>query len=522
MAEQNNHYILQMRNITKRFPGTLALDQVNFNLAKGEVHALVGENGAGKSTLIKILTGVYKPDSGEIVLDEQSMKHMDPAHSLLLGIHFVYQEPNLFPLTSVLENLFLTDESFYKRGFVQRKKAIQRAKAVFKELNLEINLNQFVHNLTRGQKQMVSIARAMISLPKVLVLDEPTASLTAGEISSLFKAVKNLQKEGVSVIYISHRLQEIFEVAQRITILRDGKNVGFHDVKDVDLNTIITGIVAKSIKDKFPKEELKIGKEVLSVEGLSSSDGAFQNVSFKVHEGEIFGIAGVIGSGKSALGQVLFGLLKKKEGQIFLNGKEINLHSSRDAIREGIVLVPEDRRAHGIVASMNVRENIALPNADAFSNAIGWMRRTQTKKIAQEYKKRLSIRTPSVNQLVEFLSGGNQQKVVVAKWLCSKAKVFIFAEITAGIDVGAKTEIYRLLNEICRQGGVVILISSEFEELLGMCGRIMILYEGKVSIEKNIQELNIRSLFRYAVGEGSEVDEMGAIDIIEGGNSGNN
>jgi len=520
MGDQNksDNYILEMRNITKRFPGTSALNEVSFNLRKGEVHALVGENGAGKSTLIKILTGVYQPDSGEIILNGQGLRHINPAHSLRLGIHFVYQEPTLFSLTSVLENLFLVDETFYKRGIVQKEKATKRALAVFKELNLHINLSQFVYKLTRGEKQMISIARAMISSPKILVLDEPTAPLTRNEIEALFKTIKVLRSQGVSIIYISHRLEEIFEIADRITVIRNGKNVGFHSIKNIDLDTLIMEIVATSIKKKFPKEKFAIGKEIISVRGLSSNND-FRDISFEIHEGEIFGVAGVVGSGKAALGQVLFGLMPKTKGEIFVNGKKLEIKSSQDAIREGIVLVPEDRRAHGVISLMSVQDNITVPNVDRFSTIGGWIQRNQTRKVSLDYVKRLSIQTPSINQLIQFLSGGNQQKVVIAKWLCSKAKVFIFIELTAGIDVGSKIEIYRLLNEICRDGGCVLMISSEFEELLGMCDRIMVLYQGHIITEKDAKDLNTQSILRYAVGgDNRKVEETEA--VVKGGKNG--
>jgi ribose transport system ATP-binding protein len=509
-----NDNILEMNGITKQFPGTVALDSVDFHVRRGEVHALVGENGAGKSTLIKVLSGVYQPDSGQIIYDGKSYAHMDPSLAVHRGIHLVYQEPNVFLLTSVLENLFLTEESFYKRGIVQRREATKRAREVLDQLNMNVGLNQFVYRLTRGQKQMLSIARAIVSRPKILVLDEPTAPLTGEEISTLFRAMHKLQEQGVSMIYVSHRLQEIFDVGDRITVLRDGKNAGFHQVKNLEMDQLIREIVAKSIEDKYPKEDVELGKPIFAVEGLASAgsgdDVSFRDVSFNIREGEIFGVAGVVGSGKSALGKTLFGLTQKSDGKILVSGREVDLKTSHDAVANGIVLIPEDRRAHGIVPDMSVEENIMLPNLDEFSSAAGWVKRRRTRAVGNEYTEKLSIRTPSVKQLVAYLSGGNQQKVVVAKWLCSQAKVFVFAEMTAGIDIGAKTEIYRLLGEICRAGGCVIMISSEFEELLGMCDRIMVLYRGERIIESKGEDLDMHSLLRYAVGGGQEVDSAGA------------
>lgn len=502
----NAQMVLEMTGISKEFPGVRALSSVDFNLKRGEVHALVGENGAGKSTLIKILAGIYTKDAGQIRIDGKEAKLSSPVSSLEHGIAFVHQEPNVFPSLTALESMFMGHKAIYGRfGRLKGRHRRQWGMRLVRELDIDLDLDTPIFMLGAGKRQLVSILRALVRDPKIIVLDEPTAPLTEQEIRTLFRIIRNLNSKGVSVIYVSHRLGEIFEICDRVTVLRDGRLVKTLEVAETNVSEVIRLMLAKDLTEKFYKVEIPIGEELLSVQGLAG--GVVRNVSLAVRSGEILGIAGVVGSGRTELCRLLFGLDKPEAGEIRVNSNPVRIKSPLDATKAGICLVPEERRRYGIFPDLNVAENVTISNLEQVSSLKGTLvAKPKEKNVADKYVKALSIRTPTLEQLCKFLSGGNQQKVVVARWLCSNARVFVFDEPTMGIDVGSKSEIYRLMIEICRQGGAIILVSSDFEEVLGMADRVTVMRRGSTVWTADRQEASLQRLFAEAVAGGVETD----------------
>lgn len=468
-----------MSGIRKVFPGVIALESATFDLRKGEVHALVGENGAGKSTLIKILTGVQRQDSGAIELYGVPISFDSPAEAQRAQIATIYQEFTLIPTLSVRANLFLGREKS-RTGFLDAKEETTRAKKILDQLGLTVDVESPVAYLTIAQQQLVEIGRALASDAKILVMDEPTAALTPTEVRALFVVLRELAAQGIGMIFISHRLDEIFEIADRITVLRDGSTIGTKATSEFTRKQLIELMVGRAIEDEYPKSSTNVKAGGLVVKNLSA--GMVKDVSFTARRGEVLGIAGLMGAGRTEVVRLIFGADKIRTGTITLDGKIIEASSPRNAIAQGICLLTEDRKAQGLILRASAKDNFALPNLGAWSK-LGLIYRAKERNRFQKHVENLKIRVSDADQLAENLSGGNQQKLLVARWLETNSQVVIFDEPTRGIDVGAKYEMYLLISELAQQGKVVIVVSSELPELLGICDRIIVMRRGRIAGE---------------------------------------
>ena len=495
----NSTPVLEMRHIGKTFPGVVALNDVDFELRPGEVHILLGENGAGKSTLMKILSGAYQKSAGQIMLGGSEVEIKNPKHAQTLGISTIYQEFNLIPHLSVGENIFLGREPARLSGFIDQRAIFQQATHALTALGLTLNPRKLVKELRVAEQQMVEVAKALSLDARILIMDEPTAALTEHEITELFATIRSLKKQGVAIVYISHRMEELFEIGDRVTVLRDGRSVGTYDVTAISKSELIRLMVNRELTDLFPKEKVARGPEVLRVEGLCTQTG-LKDINFSLHKGEVLGISGLLGAGRTELARAIFGLDKITSGTIYLGGASRKLDSPRQAINAGIGFLTEDRKSQGLVLPLSVKENLCLSSVDKFSSW-GIMNPNQEQQAGEKYVKELRIRTPSLNQKVMFLSGGNQQKVVLSKWLCSEAEIFIFDEPTRGVDVGAKTEIYQLMNRLTASGVAIIMISSELLEVLGMSDRILVMRGGRVTGEFSAAEATQERILQCALGE---------------------
>ncbi len=496
ILSDNNGVVLRMENITKTFPGVVALDNVSIDLNKGEVLGILGENGAGKSTLIKILAGNYIKDSGNIFVDGHKFEIKGPAEAVASGIRVIYQELNTINNLTVAENIFI-GEQIVKGPFkvVDWKTMTKRSFELLDILNVKLDPNAILGDLTVSEKQIVEIAKAISKEAKILVMDEPTAALSEEETQSLFKIIRTLKSKGVSVIYISHRLKEIFEITDRVTVLRDGKKVGSIKTVDTDENKLVEMMVGRDIKDMYPKREVKIGDVVMEVKNLKA-DG-FNDISFKLRKGEILGIFGLLGSGRTSLVKALFGANRIKAGEISVNSKKVNLKSPGIAKDEKIGLVPLDRKTEGLALMMGVKENITLANIGDLGKSF-LISKVQERKKAGKWVEEIGIRTPGVDQEVNSLSGGNQQKVVLAKWLESGSQIIILNEPTRGIDVGAKIEIYKLMQDLCERGSSIIMISSELLEIMSIADRIIVMSKGRFTDEYARKEASEEKLLHSA------------------------
>jgi ribose transport system ATP-binding protein len=473
------HTLLAVKGIVKRYPGVVALDGVSLDLRAGEVHCIVGENGAGKSTLMKILAGATGADEGTITLDGVPVRIDSPVAAQRLGISVIHQELKVVPELSVAENILLGNEPTRpKSPFIDRAALLATARSLLEQLGESIDVTRRVRDLSTAEQQMVEIAKAISRKVRILILDEPTAPLTDHEIHSLFGVIRRLKAESVGVIYISHRLEEIFEIGDRVTVLRDGSVVDGAPIGSVDRQTLIRWMVGRELEQEFPALEISPGEEILRVEHLSA--GMIQDVSFSVRRGELFGLAGLVGAGRSELARTMFGADRRDGGRLVLEGREINPRSPREAIDCGIGLLTEDRNRYGLILEMNVRENISLANLGALTRG-GFVNRRREAAVAAEYSARLRIKAPDVDVPVDSLSGGNRQKVVLARWLFSMPKLLVFDEPTAGVDVGVKFEIYTLMGELARQGIGIIVISSDLNELIGISSRIGVMCEGRLT-----------------------------------------
>jgi ribose transport system ATP-binding protein len=497
VTEDKAPVLIKARGVRKEFPGVLALSNIDFELRAGEVHVLLGENGAGKSTLIKIFSGLYKKDDGQIWVNGQETEIGSPLEALKLGISTIYQEFNLVSTLTVAENIFLGREKL-KGWLIDWKKMYSEADSLLENLDMHVDSRTVVRDLGVAEKQMVEIAKALSEKAKILILDEPTAVLTAREIEKLFSIIKNLRSQGVGIIYISHRLEEIPLVADRVTVLRDGALVGTIGIHEGDQSTWIRMMVGRELKDKFPARQVERGEELLRVENLSR-EGVLENISFTLHRGEVLGISGLVGAGRTELGRAIFGADRISGGRIFLHGKAIKIDSPSDAIANRICYLPEDRKTHGVVLILSVGDNLTLASLDRLCSQ-NIINRKKEKQLADEYVSKLQIRTPGLDRKVMFLSGGNQQKVVIAKWLCAQSDLFIFDEPTRGIDVGAKVEVYNLMNELIRQGAGIIMISSELPEILGMSDHILVMRKGRVTGEFKREEATQEKILSRAWG----------------------
>jgi ribose transport system ATP-binding protein len=473
--------LIRAEHINKSFSGVPALKDIGFDLNAGEVHALLGENGAGKSTLVKILSGVYTKDSGTITVCGEEAETLNPKKASDLGIAIIHQELNLCAHLSVAENIFLGREKT-RRGLLNKRAANNEARGLLQSLNLDIDPETAVGDLQVSKQQMVEIAKALSQNARILIMDEPTSALTSSEIEELFKIVRSLKEKGCGIIYISHRLEELRHIVDRATILRDGNYVTTLNYGETNLPELISYMVGRDIKEKFPRVDCPVGKKVLEVKNLNAGR-LVRDVSFELREGEIVGIAGLMGSGRTETTRALYGIDKKQSGEIILDGRSISIGKPTDSIREGIVLIPEDRKKDGLFTKLSIRSNIGMPNLDLLSNIFGMINKNREKDMAYKCRDDLKIKLSSIENDSASLSGGNQQKIVVGKWMARNFRVAIFDEPTRGIDVAAKIEIYNIINRLKQQGIGILFVSSEMPEILGFADRILVMCDGRITGE---------------------------------------
>jgi ABC-type sugar transport system ATPase subunit len=497
MAEDNA--LLRLEGISKTFSGVLALAAVDFDVRRGEVHALVGENGAGKSTLIKIMSGVYQPDQGHVILDNRPVEFASPYEAQQAGLSAVPQELNMEPYLNVAENIYLGRQPCGRFGLIDHRALYRRAADLLKLLDIDLDPAQMVEELSVAQRQMVSIARAISVEARIIILDEPTAALTGRETDILFAIIRRLKARDLGIVYISHRLEEILEIADRVTVLRDGRHIDTRPIQSVSLDQIVSMMVGREIADLFRKEEAVIGGPALEVSHLSTP-GVLDDISFTLHEGEILGVAGLVGAGRTELARAIFGADRLSGGEIRLLGKPTALRSTHDAIRSGIALAPEERKQQGLVVDLSVGENIALPSLSRLSRH-GIIRPREQVRLGRDYVERLAIRTPSLDQKVKYLSGGNQQRVVLSKWLATQPRVLILDEPTRGVDVAAKADIHGLMSQLAKQGVAILMISSDLPEVLAMSDRILVMHRGHIAGEFSRADATQEAIMRCATGE---------------------
>ncbi len=488
--------ILKLENISKFYPGVVALDDVSLSIEEGQVHALMGENGAGKSTLIKVISGAIKPERGQIIISGEHFNSLSPALSKEKGIGVIYQEFNLVPTMSVVENIFL-GEKVGGSVIPDFNEMERRAIELFNEFGVDINPKAMVGELTPGKQQLVEIAKTLTRNVKLIIMDEPSASISVADVQTLFRIIRQLKNKGVTIIYISHRMEEVFEIADVVSIMRDGRYIGTKDMNEVSRKDLITMMVGRELNESYPQRTGKVGETVLEVEHLYGNGD--HNISFSLHKGEILGIAGLVGAGRTELAKVIYGAAKVERGKIKINGKETKIRTPHDAIAAGIGYIPEDRKNEGAFLEFPIDWNISIMSLSRLSKGMV----VAVKKIdelAKKFQKKLGIKTPTIKQYVKNLSGGNQQKVVVAKTLATNSNIIIFDEPTRGIDVGAKQEIYQLMNSLIEQGISIIMISSEMEELIGMSDRIIVMHEGVITGELHKEEFTQNKILEYASG----------------------
>ncbi|MGI9474159.1 MAG: sugar ABC transporter ATP-binding protein [Rubripirellula sp.] len=491
--------LLEVRQVGKQFPGVRALHEVDLTLEAGEVLAVIGENGAGKSTLMKILAGVQRPDAGQILIDGQEVDLDSVKAALDCGVALIHQELNLADNLQVGANIYLGREP-NRYGFIDRTKLNANARTVLSQIGLQVEPTMPLCDLSIGQRQMVEIAKAMSVGARVLIMDEPTSSLSSGEAERLFEVVKDLRDSGVSIIYISHRLGEVRELADRVTVLRDGENAGTLDREEINHDNMVRMMVGRDISQFYARQQHPVKEIVLDVRGLRTPTWPEHELSFSIREGEIVGVSGLVGAGRTEMLRTLFGIDQPLGGQVSMSGTVIDLKSPLDAIRAGIALVPEDRKLDGLVIDMSVRRNIGLAALSRNRLAGGFLNRSLEKRDALEMIRDLRIKTPSDAQITRFLSGGNQQKVVLGKWLSMKPKLLLLDEPTRGIDVGAKQEIYQLMESLAKDGLAVLFVSSEMEEILGMSDRTIVMHEGRITGELQRDDLSEESIMQLATG----------------------
>ncbi|EIT1261629.1 TPA: sugar ABC transporter ATP-binding protein [Escherichia coli] len=493
---------LQMKHITKRFPGVLALNDVQFSLRRGEVHALLGENGAGKSTLMKILSGVYQPDEGEIIFEDKPVSFSDPLSAQNVGITIIHQEFNLFPELTVEENIFIGREFCKKnRWRLDEKQQRQATIEILQKLNLAIKPDTLVADLTVAQQQMIEIAKAISVNARILIMDEPTAALTETEIESLFRVTRLLKEQGTGIVYISHRLEELALIADRATVMRDGQYISTVDYECVKISDLIAMMVGRDLGNIYPRREaLQQRIPVLEVNGLTRK-GVLNDINFTLYRGEILGFAGLMGAGRTELARAIFGADSIDSGTLKLNGKETVIKDISDAIQQGISYLTEDRKKEGLALNLSVERNIMLGNYPEYSDRFGNVDSRRCQQTSEEQVKALRIKTPNLEQAALNLSGGNQQKIIIARWVCKDTDILIFDEPTRGIDVGAKLEIYELMNRLVAKGKSIIMISSELPEVLGMCDRILVMRSGRITGELSAKEATQEKIMQYATLE---------------------
>lgn len=490
-----SNVVLQMKNITKRYPGVVALDHVSVDFEEGEVHALLGENGAGKSTLIKVLSGAITNDEGSIVIDGQEYTSMTPLLSRTHGVEVIYQEYNLINSLTVAENIYLGNKM---HGSVDKKEMVRQAQELFDKYRIDINPKMFVRDLSSAQQQLVEISKAISKNAKVLVMDEPTAQLTMSEVEKLYGIIRSLKEQNVTIIYISHRLEELFAITDCVTIMRDGTYVTTVKTKETNRDQLIALMVGRELTNTYKQRNCVTDEVVLELQHISGYRS--EDISFKLYKGEILGLSGLVGAGRTELMRTVFGADKKLGGKVLLYGKEVHIKSPKDAIRAGIGLIPEDRKIQGCFLNMTIEWNISISNIRNLTTS-RLVDKKKIRKQAEEFRSKLNIKTPSLQQRVGNLSGGNQQKVVLAKVLAAQTDIIIFDEPTRGIDMGARHEIYALMNELVESGKSIIMISSDMEELLGMSDRVVVLSEGRYSGEVKKEEFSQEFILSLASNE---------------------
>lgn len=489
---------IEMRGIDKSFGSNQVLKQAGFTLESGEVHALMGENGAGKSTLMKILTGVYTKDAGTVLVDGKEVNYKNPQEAEKAGIVFIYQELNVMFDLTVEENLFMGKEIHGKFGICDKKAMQKKAQEALNTLGVNISPKTVMSELSVGQQQMVEICKALMADAKVIIMDEPTAALTQSETVALFKVIESLRKKGVSMVYISHRMEEIFELCDRITVLRDGSYIGVKNIPETNMNEIVKMMIGREIGERYPSRDVKIGKEVLKVKGLTRK-GTFHDVSFSVRAGEVLGVSGLMGAGRTEIMQAIFGNLSYESGTIEIDGEEVKISNPRQAMEHGIGFITEDRKTEGLMLDKSIRENISLCNLGRISKSSVISKEAEKDMVAEAIKD-LHIKCFGPFHECNNLSGGNQQKVVLAKWILTNPKILILDEPTRGVDIGAKKEIYNIINKLAAQGVAIIMVSSELPEVLGMSDNIMVVREGEVRGIISYEEANQERVMTLAMG----------------------
>lgn len=489
---------VQMTEINKSFGTNHVLESVDFELHAGEIHALMGENGAGKSTLMNILTGLHKKDSGSILIDGKEKYFHNPKEAEEFGLTFIHQEMNTFSNMTVLENMYLNREIKTSFGLLDNKKMAQGADAIFQELQISLDINEQVSNLSVGEQQMLEIAKSLMLNGQVLIMDEPTAALSESEINNLFKIIRKLKEKGVAIVYISHRMEEIFELCDRITIMRDGHSISTYRIKDVEMDQIVRDMVGRDIGDFYPEKTNPIGEVKFEVKNLSSKN-LFHDVSFSVNEGEILGFSGLMGAGRTEIMRAIFGIDSHDSGEILIEGKVVSIKEPFDAIKHGIGFLTEDRKEEGLILDFSLKDNVLLPSVDNFVKK-GVIDQKTSNDFVELLLKRLTVKAESMNDTASSLSGGNQQKVVLAKWVGIGPQVLILDEPTRGVDVGAKREIYLLMNELAARGVAIIVISSDLPEVISISDRIVVVREGQIAGELIKEEATQEKIMNLATG----------------------
>lgn len=492
MMEQK---ILELRHITKLYPGVVALDDVSLGFSRGEVHAIVGENGAGKSTFIKVITGAIAPTQGTLIFEGKQIEDNTPQKSMALEITAIYQELNLLKHLSVAENIYY-NRYRKKRGLIDFRGMEEDAAKVLDRLGVKIDPKMLVKDLSVGYQQLVEIAKSLSQDVKVMIMDEPSAALTNSELEYLFEIVKTLKQEGMAILYISHRMEEIFQLCDKVSVFRDGHYIKTMDVKDTTQEELIRLMVNRELNDTFPEFIPDRGEKVLEVQNVCTE--LLKEVSFEAYRGERLGFAGLVGAGRTETARAVYGADKMQKGEIRIKGRSVNIQSPEDAIKHGIALIPEDRKQQGLFLNMSVKDNISFVYAPRITNVLGLINGNKEEEACRQQIEKLTVKTPTMRQLVKNLSGGNQQKVILGKWLLMNCDIIIFDEPTRGIDVGAKQEIYELINELARQGKAVILISSELPELMGMSDRVIVMAEGRISGELKKEQIHQEKILELA------------------------
>ncbi len=497
MAKNQDTPLLQMKGVSKSFPGVRALDKVDLTVYQGEVLALVGENGAGKSTLMKILSGIHRMDEGEILFEGNPVEIRNPLDSQKTGISIIYQELNLLNNLNIAENIFIGREPCMKSGLVDKRRAHKDTRALLDEVKLDIDTQTTVEKLSTAQKQMVEVAKALSFNARLIIMDEPTSSLTETETQTLFSIVRKLKARGVAIVFITHRMVEIFQIADRVSVMRDGMMITTLDAKKISESDIISAMVGREIGDLYVKEEAPVGDVAMEVTNLSTKS-FLKDISFYVRSGEILGFAGLVGAGRSEVMRAVFGIDPRQSGSISIKGRKVSIRKTRDALKHGIGFVPEDRKEQALILNMTIKRNMSLAALDRVSR--GWfIDKLKESGLVSKFIDLLRIKTPSAEQRVINLSGGNQQKVVIAKWMANEPTILILDEPTRGIDVGAKKEIHKLMSDLARQGVAIILVSSELPEVIGMSDRIMVMHEGRIKGELARRNVTQEAIMQMAV-----------------------